>query len=34
VLDNLTGTIKPANQTGLNWVAMTSADGRSWKKLR
>jgi predicted transglutaminase-like cysteine proteinase len=34
VLDNLTGTIKPSNQTGLRWVAMTNADGRSWKKIR
>ena len=34
VLDNLTGTIKPSNQTGLRWVAMTNADGRSWKAIR
>lgn len=34
VLDNLTGSIKPANQTGLRWVAMTNADGRSWKQIR
>lgn len=34
VLDNLTGTIKPAGQTGLRWVAMTNADGRSWKAIR
>lgn len=34
VLDNLTGTIKPADQSGLRWVAMTTADGRSWKKIR
>jgi predicted transglutaminase-like cysteine proteinase len=33
VLDNLTGTIKPAHQTGLTWVAMTNSDGRSWKKI-
>lgn len=34
VLDNLTGGIKLSHQTGLRWVAMTNADGRSWKKIR
>lgn len=33
VLDNLTGSIKPSNQTGLRWVAMTNANGRSWTKI-
>lgn len=33
VLDNMTGAIKLSSQTDLNWVAMTTADGRSWKKI-
>lgn len=30
VLDNLTSKIKPADEAGMFWVAMTKADGRTW----
>ena len=33
VLDNLTSAIKPFSQTSLRWVAMTAADGRTWKRI-
>jgi len=33
VLDNLNGAVKLINQTSLRWVAMTLADGRSWRRI-
>lgn len=33
VLDNLTSTIKYANQSSLRWVAMTTANGRAWQRI-
>jgi predicted transglutaminase-like cysteine proteinase len=30
VLDNLTNTIRPWNETGLRWVAMSGANPRRW----
>lgn len=34
VLDNLTSQLKFSNTTGLTFVAMTAADGRTWKRTR
>ena len=33
VLDNLTSQIKMANQTSHFWVAMTDANGRTWRRI-
>lgn len=33
VLDNLTSAIRPWNQSGLRWVAMTTSNGKSWQAI-
>ncbi len=33
VLDNRTNTIKPWNETGLRWVAMSGANPRQWSNI-
>lgn len=33
VLDNMTSSIRPWNQTGLRWVAMTASNGKSWQAV-
>ena len=33
VLDNMTGSIRPWNESGLHWVAMTTSNGKSWQAI-